>query len=107
MIRRPPRSTLFPYTTLFRSGWTGCGVSHDGQSDVVFGYASHHDARGREPSGSGVSTRLQTRCFEHSSRVRASHHARVAREVAVIDFWWGAFPVRAAALQLRVGNFDV
>src|SRR2546430_6799381 len=21
MIRRPPRSTLFPYTTLFRSGW--------------------------------------------------------------------------------------
>src|SRR3989449_3052118 len=23
MIRRPPRSTLFPYTTLFRSNWTG------------------------------------------------------------------------------------
>src|SRR3712207_8950788 len=23
MIRRPPRSTLFPYTTLFRSIWTG------------------------------------------------------------------------------------
>src|SRR3712207_8245858 len=22
MIRRPPRSTLFPYTALFRSGWT-------------------------------------------------------------------------------------
>src|SRR3712207_7736919 len=27
MIRRPPRSTLFPYTTLFRSGaWTGESV---------------------------------------------------------------------------------
>src|SRR5258708_31544676 len=25
MIRRPPRSTLFPYTTLFRS--LGCGAS--------------------------------------------------------------------------------
>src|SRR2546421_2876933 len=25
MIRRPPRSTLFPYTTLFRSSWT-CGA---------------------------------------------------------------------------------
>src|SRR5258705_5384252 len=28
MIRRPPRSTLFPYTTLFRSGgtaWRGAG----------------------------------------------------------------------------------
>src|SRR2546429_6929041 len=23
MIRRPPRSTLFPYTTLFRSAWSG------------------------------------------------------------------------------------
>src|SRR5258706_11080552 len=23
MIRRPPRSTLFPYTTLFRSRWRG------------------------------------------------------------------------------------
>src|SRR2546423_13490634 len=25
MIRRPPRSTLFPYTTLFRSPCTGAG----------------------------------------------------------------------------------
>src|SRR2546430_11072072 len=28
MIRRPPRSTLFPYTTLFRS-FHGCIESHD------------------------------------------------------------------------------
>src|SRR5438309_7862795 len=37
MIRRPPRSTLFPYTTLFRShvdnavdlrGFANCGVEH-------------------------------------------------------------------------------
>src|SRR2546428_12633069 len=27
MIRRPPRSTLFPYTTLFRSGLVGEGVA--------------------------------------------------------------------------------
>src|SRR3712207_7807279 len=26
MIRRPPRSTLFPYTTLFRSHLLACGV---------------------------------------------------------------------------------
>src|SRR2546425_9354392 len=33
MIRRPPRSTLFPYTTLFRSGETGIeilGRGHEG-----------------------------------------------------------------------------
>src|SRR5437016_10152853 len=28
MIRRPPRSTLFPYTTLFRSGAGGPGTRH-------------------------------------------------------------------------------
>src|SRR3989442_11434455 len=26
MIRRPPRSTLFPYTTLFRSGAEACRI---------------------------------------------------------------------------------
>src|SRR3712207_7473561 len=28
MIRRPPRSTLFPYTTLFRSGRSEIGQHH-------------------------------------------------------------------------------
>src|SRR5438477_8828717 len=27
MLRRPPRSTLFPYTTLFRSGTMGGGIA--------------------------------------------------------------------------------
>src|SRR3989475_8722858 len=47
MIRRPPRSTLFPYTTLFRSGQKfRCGKCHtdlrppaepiDLKSDAVF-----------------------------------------------------------------------
>src|SRR2546426_12214460 len=31
MIRRPPRSTLFPYTTLFRSVFDGI-VSHSGHA---------------------------------------------------------------------------
>src|SRR2546426_7834760 len=33
MIRRPPRSTLFPYTTLFRSGYGSDGV-HDAVEDT-------------------------------------------------------------------------
>src|SRR3712207_8655347 len=32
MIRRPPRSTLFPYTTLFRSGGAGAG-GHAGRDE--------------------------------------------------------------------------
>src|SRR2546421_5535353 len=31
MIRRPPRSTLFPYTTLFRSLCVGMIVEQDGE----------------------------------------------------------------------------
>src|SRR5256886_17585400 len=33
MIRRPPRSTLFPYTTLFRSGLGSCQVRQDATCD--------------------------------------------------------------------------
>src|SRR3712207_7033428 len=37
MIRRPPRSTLFPYTTLFRSDLAGLGI--DGDVDLAPGPA--------------------------------------------------------------------
>src|SRR6202034_2908485 len=36
MIRRPPRSTLFPYTTLFRSKSTRLNSSHSQISYAVF-----------------------------------------------------------------------
>src|SRR2546429_5855994 len=42
MIRRPPRSTLFPYTTLFRSHF-GLGLIHCG----LFSYARMHNGIGR------------------------------------------------------------
>src|SRR3712207_4991271 len=37
MIRRPPRSTLFPYTTLFRSRLLGLGVDTKGLGYVLLG----------------------------------------------------------------------
>src|SRR3712207_8787781 len=36
MIRRPPRSTLFPYTTLFRSGRSRARRVEEGQQKVTF-----------------------------------------------------------------------
>src|SRR5687768_18005561 len=36
MIRRPPRSTLFPYTTLFRSDGLGFAVKADGIGIALF-----------------------------------------------------------------------
>src|SRR2546422_3896656 len=38
MIRRPPRSTLFPYTTLFRSTLTLFGLRRDLKNPTTFAY---------------------------------------------------------------------
>src|SRR3712207_6983899 len=45
MIRRPPRSTLFPYTTLFRSQGAGggAGAVEDGPLTTWAGDADHLD----------------------------------------------------------------
>src|SRR3989449_6833322 len=60
MIRRPPRSTLFPYTTLFRSSGTVAGA--DG-----LGYRPRHGT-GRAPPG--------RRAFLHHQGAGARHRAR-------------------------------
>src|SRR2546427_8329660 len=46
MIRRPPRSTLFPYTTLFRSGLPAEAVGAHGE-EVVLAPGRADEAGGR------------------------------------------------------------
>src|SRR3712207_9022896 len=53
MIRRPPRSTLFPYTTLFRS------ISSPSSSDVV--RDCHHAAGKPSTNGAIVAERTPAR----------------------------------------------
>src|SRR2546422_7637108 len=69
MIRRPPRSTLFPYTTLFRSGRIvgndDAGLDHSQEPDLMLGLAegstSVHGHVGVEPSAEDrKSTRLNS-----------------------------------------------
>src|SRR5258708_22066813 len=68
MIRRPPRSTLFPYTTLFRS-------STGGAAGVGAGHPERHLERrlrggarlGLEPARPGSSE-------EHTSELQAPDH---------------------------------
>src|SRR2546429_5377037 len=58
MIRRPPRSTLFPYTTLFRSR-----DSRKYQADVLQVSGSHpkiQSAREPDPKRDRKSTRLNS-----------------------------------------------
>src|SRR5256885_3635585 len=52
MIRRPPRSTLFPYTTLFRSGQIALDAGH-----------GHAQARG--------DVRIAQRSEEHTSELQS------------------------------------
>src|SRR5438270_10626718 len=53
MIRRPPRSTLFPYTTLFRSRWHAAGPAGTAHA-ISAGKRTEHRQRDRK------STRLNS-----------------------------------------------
>src|SRR2546430_5619512 len=62
MIRRPPRSTLFPYTTLFRSMWY-----------VGLDWAdTHHDVDVVDEAGKRVGARrFAHRSEEHTSELQS------------------------------------
>src|SRR2546429_9342324 len=64
MIRRPPRSTLFPYTTLFRS--SGAGPNGIGSAS---GFCRPGSKRGRGWSGEG-----HPRSEEHTSELQSRLH---------------------------------
>src|SRR2546425_5943084 len=61
MIRRPPRSTLFPYTTLFRSppSWCRRGRRHWGGSPV----GSHVQCPGRGIRSEEHTSELQSLAY--------------------------------------------
>src|SRR2546422_3132866 len=73
MIRRPPRSTLFPYTTLFRS------VSDEGRPDGgPIGDAQDDDARarltGQARCEAGGQRLTSERSEEHTSELQSRLH---------------------------------
>src|SRR5437763_11185381 len=69
MIRRPPRSTLFPYTTLFRSGLLNGEPKHDLQG--VIDRINRLAARVRERSGIVIFIRHCGRSEEHTSELQS------------------------------------
>src|SRR5438445_11457723 len=66
MIRRPPRSTLFPYTTLFRSPGVRAG-GHAGDSAGAADVARHQWGPSSAPSGD------HERPDRKSTRLNSSH----------------------------------
>src|SRR5262245_65196150 len=71
MIRRPPRSTLFPYTTLFRSK----GNPSEGQGVGTSGRTSSRAAgRSWATMTSTSSGRAALRSEEHTSELQSLRH---------------------------------
>src|SRR5438876_6925020 len=71
MIRQPPRSTLFPYTTLFRSEELPVGAQ--GLAPVaVMQHIGATRAQGLAPLPAGMS--LTTRSEEHTSELQSPVH---------------------------------
>src|SRR2546429_5927878 len=72
MIRRPPRSTLFPYTTLFRSSAVGTGLAarRGPVSRIESAAAAHSD----EAQGGHLSRSLRARSEEHTSELQSRLH---------------------------------
>src|SRR5260370_19752059 len=71
MMRRPPRSTLFPYTTLFRSPAAAAGPLRRRDRPPARAPPQHHRARGRTQS-------RPERSEEHTSELQ-SHLNLVCR----------------------------
>src|SRR5207244_13458038 len=66
LLRRPPRSTLFPYTTLFRS-MQGPVVDRESHRGVVLGPS-------REIGDHGVAIEHDERSEEHTSELQSPDH---------------------------------
>src|SRR5690349_23099529 len=84
MIRRPPRSTLFPYTTLFRSGPRRKRLPLDGRSPSSWTRpdwrASRRDRKSTRLNSSHVEISYAVFCLKkkkkqkkHSAITRPSH----------------------------------
>src|SRR5687768_18074171 len=76
MIRRPPRSTLFPYTTLFRSdrGFDPAGLDEVFRRDRRITATALYATRGRSDSCSGACSRPKGRSEEHTSELQSRLH---------------------------------
>src|SRR3712207_8571279 len=75
MIRRPPRSTLFPYTTLFRSAWQMPEQEARHPEPEWIARRQHGDAT--SPAGQDVGDRKSTRLN--------SRHANISYAVFCLE----------------------
>src|SRR3712207_8527197 len=71
MIRRPPRSTLFPYTTLFRSTMT---INDPGNAALAITVGATHRDMPHTYGVSYFSSKGPTRSEEHTSELQSRQY---------------------------------
>src|SRR5436305_10467173 len=74
MIRRQPRSTLFPYTTLFRSGRSRCCRCNSGCACSKARATSSFSSRRRVQVAYTTRPPLRRRSEEHTSELQSRPH---------------------------------
>src|SRR5690554_7784444 len=75
MIRRPPRSTLFPYTTLFRSPFEVQIRTHEMHKVAEFGIAAHWKYKEGVSGKNELDNKLAwLRSEEHTSELQSRPH---------------------------------
>src|SRR3712207_8556706 len=74
MIRRPPRSTLFPYTTLFRSPTCRARRCRPTGSACATRTAPRGRSTTRTASGPRSATSTSTRSEEHTSELQSRQY---------------------------------
>src|SRR3712207_7415685 len=95
MIRRPPRSTLFPYTTLFRSDEVAELLAHAVDAAALLrgleegarvhavndGYFAAPDSSSAEKSSSRIASSINLRWSDRKSTRLNSSHANISYAV--------------------------
>src|SRR5256886_16653927 len=113
MIRRPPRSTLFPYTTLFRSqpflviaARDASSISDDRQKKRT-GFGPHPESE--QPGQTRLECRSRTAISCYSRERREQHFRRPAEKA---DRFWSAprklrTPPCRARMSISVSDFSL
>src|ERR1022692_3800400 len=105
MIRRPPRSTLFPYTTLFRSKKPRLARQHAGQRDSGSSASTRseeHTSELQSPCNLVCRLLLEKKKVEYLTfvgRLKGSSSADIARRVSEVT-------VRCAGGDVRIYFFS-
>src|SRR2546425_6458970 len=110
MIRRPPRSTLFPYTTLFRSTEQLCVTPLPESEQLAKGVAAPSAKKSTGPVGKGavatesVTVAMQFAALltgtEGSHKIRRAHGCSAATTAARMpaDAWSTGSPAYLATI---------